>query len=163
MGQLLDKDVNVAPQTTKIDNLSDEHSNIDGRSDNLDGSRDLNDEDSDAGVQRNRIKASVTESRKNVSHFSKRLTNIQKRDLKRQYIAYLKEQYFLNKKPKRKEVIESPCEILHPLCNKKGVLLMTNYELIFFYNMEEDNNKDNEKEKSTIFFFKWKLTDTKPY
>lgn len=61
----------------------------------------------------------------------------------------------MNKKPKRKEVIESPCEILHPLCNQKGVLVMTNYELIFFYNMVDGDLNDKEKEKSTIFFFQW--------
>lgn len=51
----------------------------------------MNDEDSDAGAQRHRIKESSTESRNSVQHFSKRLTTIQKKDLKRQYIAYLKE------------------------------------------------------------------------
>ena len=105
----------------------------------------------------------ASESMTSVNHFSKRLTSIQKKDLKRQYIGYLKEQFFLNKKPKRKEVIESPCEILHPLCNKKGVLLMTNYELIFFYHMEDEDTKEQEKKLSTIFFFQWKLSETKPY
>jgi hypothetical protein len=48
----------------------------------------------------------------------------------------------LNKRPKRKEVLQSPCEILHPLCNRKGELLMTNYELIFFYNLDDEEIKD---------------------
>ena len=74
--------------------------------------------------------------KKTIEHFSKPLTYIQKKDLKHTYINYLKEQFFLNKTPARKVIIESPCEILGPLSNCKGFMCMTNYELIFFYDMD---------------------------
>lgn len=95
-----------------------------------------------------------------IEHFSKPLTQIQKKDLKRLYVTYLKEQFFMNKTPSRKVIIESPCEILNPLSNCKGLMCMTNYELIFFYEMD---TSEGEQQKSTIFFFEQKITDTKGY
>lgn len=71
-----------------------------------------------------------------IEHFSKPLSLIQKKDLQRLYISYLKEQFFLNRTPARKVIIESPCQILRPLSNCKGFMCMTNYELIFFYEMD---------------------------
>ena len=71
-----------------------------------------------------------------IEHFSKTISTIQKKDLKRLYISYLKEQFFLNKTPARKVIIESPCEILTPLRNCKGFMCMTNYELVFFYDLD---------------------------
>ena len=47
-----------------------------------------------------------------IEHFSKPLSFIQKKDLRRLYISYLKEQFFLNRIPARKVIIESPCDIL---------------------------------------------------
>ena len=38
---------------------------------------------------------------------------------------------------------------------------MTNYELIFFYNLDDEDI--NDQHKSTIFFFSWKLPDTKSF
>ena len=95
-----------------------------------------------------------------IEHFSKTLSSIQKKDLKRQYISYLKEQFFLNRTPARKVIIESPCEILKPLNNFKGYMCMTNYELIFFYEM---NINEEETQKSNIFFFELKIPETKSY
>ena len=71
-----------------------------------------------------------------IEHFSRALTFIQKKDLQRLYIPYLKEQFFLNRTPARKVIIESPCGILKPLNNCKGTICMTNYELIFFYDID---------------------------
>jgi len=39
-------------------------------------------------------------------------------------------------------------------------MCMTNYELIFFYDMD---TSEGEQQKSTIFFFEQKMTDTKGY
>ena len=71
-----------------------------------------------------------------IEHFSKPLSSIQKKDLKHLYIGYLKEQFLQNKTPTRKIIIESPCEILDPLSNCKGYISMTNYELVFYHEME---------------------------
>lgn len=71
-----------------------------------------------------------------IEHFSKPLSAIQKKDLKHIYFAYLKEYFFQSKVPARKVIIESPCEILKPLDNCKGFMCMTNYELVFFYDMD---------------------------
>lgn len=95
-----------------------------------------------------------------IEHFSKTLTSIQKKDLKRLYISYLREQFFLNRTPARKVIIESPCEILQPLNNYKGFMCMTNYELIFFYEMDIN---EEEAAKSNIFFFELKIPETKSY
>ena len=57
-------------------------------------------------------------------------------------------------------IIESQCEILQPLNNYKGFMCMTNYELIFFY--EIDIGED-EHQKSNIFFFELKNPETKSY
>lgn len=84
---------------------------------------------------------------------------MQKQDLKRVYVTHLKEQLFLSKIPKRKEVIECECEMLLPLENRKGTLCMTNYELIFFYDLDLEEDAC----KSTIHFFNIKLKENKPY
>lgn len=97
-----------------------------------------------------------------IEHFSKPLSFIQKKDLKRLYISYLKEQFLLNKTPARKIIIESPCEILQPLNNIKGFMCMTNYELIFFYDMDTTDASENHP-TSTIFFFDKKVADTRTY
>lgn len=90
-----------------------------------------------------------------IEHFSKPLSAIQKKDLKHLYISYLKDQFFLNKVPARKVIIESPCEILKPLDNCKGFMCMTNYELIFFYDME--TVEQDSTFKSSIHFFSRKV------
>ena len=96
-----------------------------------------------------------------IDHFRRPLTAIQKKDLKHLYVNYLKEQFFMNKNPARKVIIESPCEILKPLSNTKGFICMTNYELVFIYEMEASDQ--DLQQKSNIFFFKQRVPETKSY
>jgi len=96
------------------------------------------------------------------------LSAITKLDIQRTYIAHLKEQMFLTVEPKRKDVIESPCEILNSLEKREGTLCMTNYELVFFYNLnmapaEGDAGQPSEPRNNTIHFFDWNLPDDKAY
>ena len=97
-----------------------------------------------------------------IEHFTKTLTSIQRKDLKHLYVNLLKEQYFQDKTPVRKVIVESLCELLQPLSNCKGFICMTNYELIFFYDM--DTSSEGEPAKaSTIFFFERRVAETRTY
>lgn len=77
------------------------------------------------------------------------------------YVAYLKEATVLTRHPKRKEVLECRCEMLLTLENRKGTLLMTNYELIFIYDYNTGAN--NSLIKNTIHFFNYHLAEDKPF
>ena len=62
-------------------------------------------------------------------------------------------------KPERKIVIE--CEhvsMLKSLERRTGSLVMTNYEIFFVYDLSAEESKTD----SNIFFFNWKMDQTKP-
>ena len=74
----------------------------------------------------------------------------------------LRDNFVENKSPKRIDVAETPIQILHPLENRKGTLIMTNYELLFIYQMNDLEDPDT-RPKSTIFFFEWEIPEHKSF
>lgn len=74
----------------------------------------------------------------------------------------MRDHFIDTKMPKRKVVAETPIQILHPLENRKGHLIMTNYELLFIYELNTLEEPDS-RPKSTIFFFEWELPEHKSF
>lgn len=49
--------------------------------------------------------------------------------------------------------METRCEILEPLSKRTGTMLMTNYELVLFYDLVA------KEEQGNIFFFNWQVPE----